>query len=360
LSDALRKTRLLRAAVGLDGPVDPTAADWSEWVDLAKTERVLPQLYEVAQTSVTDLTAHQRAEAVAIQLDVASTMVRLEHALLEVAEVFDKGGIPYAVLKGTATAHLDHPDPSLRQFGDIDLLIDPADLGGARALLKSAGWSQAYRLPRYHEEFTHAVTFFASGLAELDLHQHIAHRALGLLVPTQELLADREPFDLAGRTLWALSRPDRLIHGAIHAVASRGPYQRLSSTADVLLLSRLVAPDAGALLARAERWRVRTIVERALRGAHDAAALPIPDAWKRPMAGVVHHRDRLVERAYLSTGRRPLTEELAYLRLLPSWRHRRRYLSGYLVIDQDPSGSGGVNLRDRVRYLWSRVSRGSA
>lgn len=339
--------------------MDPTARDWSEWVELARTERVLPQLYEIALTAP-ELTDDQRAQAAAIQLDVASTMVRLEHSLLEVAELLDGRGIPYAVLKGIATAHLDHLDPSYRQFGDIDLLISPDDLAAARARLEPAGWRQAYRLPKHHEEFTHAVTFSAGGLAELDLHQRIAHRALGLMVPTQELLAARVPVDIAGRRLWALSRPDRLIHGAIHAAVSRGAYQRLSSATDVLRLVLLTSAEAGALLTRAERWGVRSIVEQAVRTAHAAAQLAIPAPWEQAMAVPPRTRSRLVDAAYLSARRRPVLEELAHLRLLRGRGARRRYLSGYFVIEDRVAGGGQRDpLRERARYLWSRLTQRS-
>lgn len=356
MSDAPRRARLIRASLGLDGPVDPTADDWAQWLDLARTERVLPQLHEIATTTAADITDEQRAQATEIQLDVAATSVRLEHSLLEVADVLDGAGIPHAVLKGIATAHLDHPDPSHRQFGDIDLLVSPEDLVRARALLEPAGWRQAYRLPKHHEEFTHAVTFSAGGLAELDLHQHIAHRALGLLVPTDELLADRVSFEIAGRPLWALSRPDRLIHASIHAAVSRGAYQRLSSASDVLVLSASSVLDAAAVLARAEGWCVRSIVERAVRGAHESAGVPMPEGWAAAMERPARRTDRLVDRAYLSSRRRPVVEELAYLRRLPGWRARARYLTGYFVIDEDVSGGARVGLGARARYLWSRLT----
>jgi hypothetical protein len=339
--------------------VDPTAADWPRWVELATSERVLPQLYEVALTAP-DLTDDARAEATTIQLDVASTMVRLEHSLLEVADILDGGSVPHAVLKGMATAHLDHPDPSRRQFGDIDLLVAPGDLPHARALLEAEGWSQAYRLPRHHEVFTHAITFSAGGLAELDLHQHVAHRALGLMVPTHELLADRAPFVIAGRTVWALCRPDRLIHGAIHAAVSRGAYQRLSSATDVLRLVELTADEAGPIVDRAERWGVRSIVEQAVRTAHATADVPIPAPWQQAMEAPRRRRSRLVDAAYLSPARRPVLEELAYLRLLPGWGARWRYLSGYFVIEDRAAGDRQrVGLRERARYLWSRLTQRS-
>ena len=51
--------------------------------------------------------------------------VQLERVLLETVAELDALGAEFRVLKGTAVAHLDYPDPSWRGFGDIDLLVRP-------------------------------------------------------------------------------------------------------------------------------------------------------------------------------------------------------------------------------------------
>lgn len=348
----LIRARLLRAAVGKSGPIEPTPLDWSDWTSTATAERVVPLLFASVARLPRRLPDANVEHVESMQLDVASLCVRLEQRLNEVASSLDTAGVRFAALKGVATAHLDYDDPSQRQFGDVDILVDPDDLGRARQALEADGWRQAYALPRYHELFAHAVTFKASGIAELDVHQHIAHRALGLLVPTQELLASGIPYGIAGRRLWALSDQDRLIHASIHAVTSRGGYRRLSSVADVLVLSRKQAQHAHEVLDRAEEWRVRPLVERAIGNAYREAMLPIPEGWSASMVRPIRHRSRLVERAYLGQSRRPAVEELAYLRVLPSWRDRLLYLYGHLRVDAGP-GSGG--LVPRLRYIWSRL-----
>ena len=47
-----RRAALLRASLGLTGPIEPTAETWPGWVDLARAERVLPQLCSLAARSV--------------------------------------------------------------------------------------------------------------------------------------------------------------------------------------------------------------------------------------------------------------------------------------------------------------------
>ena len=173
--------------------------------------------------------------------------------MVAVADLLDLVDVPYAVLEGAGIAHLDYADPGRRQFGDVDLLVHPTHLLLCSVPRSRAdGWSVGYAVPPHHERFTHALTYRKRGvIAEIDLHQRIAHRALGLLVPTSELLATRVPFDLAGRQLWALSDVDRLIHACVHMVGSRGTYRRLSSVADVVVLSRRLESHAFEALDRA-------------------------------------------------------------------------------------------------------------
>lgn len=353
-----RSARLLRSALGLVGPVEPTEADWTSWVELAVENRAIPLLYEAVVRSASSLRTDQIALIDAMQLDVAGAMVRLEREALDVASLLSARGTDFALLKGLATAHLDYDDPSHRQFGDIDLLIDPEDLDDVLKQLGEAGWSQVYALPRGHKPFTHAVTLKGPGLAELDVHQRIAHRALGLMVPTRSLLDARVPFTIAGQPVWALSVIDRTIHAAIHSLTSRGAYRRLSSAADVLRLAQGTAPIAAEVLDRAENWRIRTLVEEAIRHPFAAAMHPLPPEWELAMRRPTRHRDRLVDWAYLSTLRRPLLEEVAYLRLMAGWGDRATYLRGYFSAGSEYEAQNRRDgLREQSRYLLSRLRR---
>lgn len=352
LSTAAIRATLLRAVLDLDGPAVPTPEAWELWRDIAGRERVVPQLHDVAVRDLEHLGEERVAEAESLHVDVAALSVRLERALLDVVDRLDANGISSAVLKGLATSHLDHRDPSRRQFGDIDLLVDPADLGRAQAVLAEGGWRQTVPLPRYRERFEHALTMGGVGIAELDLHHRLAPRALGLRVPTSELLAQSEVFWIAERPLTALDRTGRLVHAAVHAVASRGRFRKLSSLADVLLLSRADETEPEAVLMRCEAWRLRPLVEAGIRLAHADAQVGLPDAWSEAMAMPLVRRDRLIERAYLGERRHLGWEEMAHLRALRSWGDRVRYAHGHLRAESAP-GAGGTAAR--LRYLRGRL-----
>jgi len=350
LNDAELASALLRTAVGASPRSVPTNARWPRWRWYAQRQRVVPLLYHLATVPDATLDPAQTRELRTIQGDAMVWAVRLEHKLLETAEVFDDHAVPYAVLKGLATAHLDYPLPEWRQFGDIDVLVAPDRFADAIRVLEGRGWSQAYALPRGHRRFTHAVTFTKDNI-ELDLHQHIAHRAIGLLVPTTQLLANRRHYNVAGRPLWALSDADRLVHAALHAYLSRGETKRLSSVADVLAMAARRPELAPVVTERAGLWSVANLVSVSVSAAFAAADLELPPAWREPLAKIA--APRWVERAHLEIPGRPWTVELAYLSRLPTWSDRARYIGGHL------SGSdrrrGVRTFGERLAYLWSKV-----
>jgi hypothetical protein len=355
-----RSASLLRAALGEAPLAEPTEVDFSDWLDLARRERVFPLLHQLVVASQPQISASSESTVRAAQIDVMGAAVRYEHDLLEVHGVLTAAGVEVAVLKGAATAHLDYASPSLREFGDVDLLVSPDAFAEACAALEAHDWRQAYVLPRHHERFTHAITFRQGRRVEIDLHQRIAHRSLGLLLPPTELLGSAEAYEIAGRTLRALSPVHRLIHAAVHTGASRGPYRRLSSVADVLVLAEALAESAERVLGQADEWRIRSLVGRTIEESYDSAGLEPPEQWRPALARTPRRRSVLVDRAYLSPRRRPAAEEAAYLVLLPGWRSRAAYLSGYFTTDPDyAERKKRSGLVAQVRYLWSRLRTGS-
>ena len=356
MTPSSRDARLLRAAIGRDGPTASRGTDVVALLDHARSERAVPLLHLASLADREHWDADALAQVHDAQLGVAMASVQIERAVLDVARELDDAGTTYALLKGVATAHLDYPDPAWRQFGDVDLLVSPRHLAEVRLVLERTGWRQGYVLPQHHEPFTHAVTFQGPTQIEIDLHQRIARRALGLLVPTDEILARRVPFTIAGQQLWALDEPCRFVHACLHMAAARGPYLRLSSVADVLLLSYYLEDDAASLMALADRWRVGSLVARAVSHAWERAQLPLPAGWGAALATPRRSNDRLVDRTYGDDRRHPIGEEIAYLRLMAGTRDRLAYLWGYVAVgDEYRAQKSRRGLRAQTTYLARRI-----
>ena len=158
--------------------------------------------------------------------DLADRHRRLLHSslaaesdLVVVARRLDAGGVPFRVLKGCATAHLDHDDPALRLTSDVDLLVRTDALADATAAVadlvdraatvpdRREAWTE-----RYGKDRTLALTSGGS----LDLHRMLVPGYHGV-VDHHDWFADGAPFVVAGTEMRALAPPDRFVHAVAHA-----------------------------------------------------------------------------------------------------------------------------------------------
>ena len=125
----------------------PQVGDWPALIDTAWRKYVLPMVYQnlaaLGQGGPEDeVLATLRAEAVG----ATSQMLRW-HAAFDWfhAQCVLPSGVPHAYFKGRALAARFYPDPGLRMFRDVDILLPPDRLGavlrraldqGCRVLLK--------------------------------------------------------------------------------------------------------------------------------------------------------------------------------------------------------------------------------
>lgn len=75
--------------------------------------------------------------------------IRTAFTQQELAEIMEKGGFPYVILKGEA-ASAYYPVPELRQLGDVDFITPPAYMEKTAALLQERGFAYSANLSDHH------------------------------------------------------------------------------------------------------------------------------------------------------------------------------------------------------------------
>jgi hypothetical protein len=203
-------------------------------------------------------TPAQRQAAATDHVRALSGCLALESTLLDAVDELAGRGIDVLVVNGSVGAHLDYPDPALRLFGDVDLLVPPSDLAGARAALAAAGFR-----PAALGQPGRLVD--ASG-RQVELHTHALAGRWARHVPASELWQRPAALELGGRRLSVLAPEQRLVAACLKASTSG---RRLITVRDVAQqVLGGVDPDDALELAR--RWRVVPGV-----------AAAIDDAWDR-------------------------------------------------------------------------------
>jgi hypothetical protein len=205
------------------------------------------------------------------------TCLRLEALALRTAELLDEAGIRWRLTKGPALAHLDYPDPSVRTFGDVDVIIHPADWSAAFRLLSESGCRrEAPTLPGgYDARYGKGATLTTAEGLEIDLHRRFAIGRFGVTARMETVFESSASVELAGRTIPVPDPVHRLLHACFHA--SLGGFRGLRAFRDVAQLILVTGANWEATFAVARSWEAEAVVSAAIK-----------DTWTRLGLDVDH------------------------------------------------------------------------
>jgi len=224
----------------------------------------------------------------------ARAMWELRHraVLARLLAALEAAGVAALVIKGTALAYDLYEDAALRPRGDTDILIAPADLPAARAVLAANGFRPGLGedAPEGASQEVWQTLPPGGGAAhDIDLHwQAFNGPTLGPLIPVAEAMAEAVPLPRLAPGARALSRPHGLLHACVHRaqhilspyfVAGEAHYggDRLIWLCDIDRLARALTPGEWALLAdRAASRGVAPVCAGALDEAARLLGTPLP------------------------------------------------------------------------------------
>jgi hypothetical protein len=221
--------------------------DWSYLIQTAYRHGVMPLLYQnlstvcpetVPQATLAELRDYFQTNA--------RRNILLAKKLLKLLDLFETHGIPALPLKGPVLAASIYGDLSLRQFGDLDVLIRKRDVPKARELLVSQGYQ-----PRRHSQQTraqetasfqvrHHCQFVRDDSKVLvELHWAILERQFSFPLDLVRLWERLVPVSLAGTNVRNFSPEDLLLTLCVHGSKPSHRWGRLNWVCDVAELIRL-------------------------------------------------------------------------------------------------------------------------
>ena len=358
------------AGHGLPGAVAPFPARplddaaWSALLDGATAHRVTALLAMAVRDGALPATAAQAARAVEVHRATQLRVLALEQHLVAVVGLLAGEGLGTRVLKGPAVAHLDYPDPGLRSFVDLDVLVRASEIDRVVAVLSGAGFRRTLPEPRpgFDRRFDKGLTMVPPAGYELDLHRTFVLGPWGRLVDLDGLWAADQEFTLAGTTVRALSRPHRFVHACYHAALGDWPL-RLGSLRDVAeMLRGLEAPDGAGEAAQvrglAAGWGVEAVVAAAVADTHrllggSGGALT---GWA--VRHVPHPRAEAWLALHTHHGKTFAAQALATLRVLPRWRDRAAYAYALALPDRGYTAGRHRSVGARLLYAIDQLRRG--
>jgi len=336
-----------------DAPLD--AETWAALLADVRSDRLVGLLGDAVATEAFPTTAQQYEDAGEAHLEAMDLAVRLEQVLVDLADRLAQEDVPVRVLKGPAIAHRFYPDPSLRAFGDIDLLVPSEHFDRAVRVVAVAGGNRQHPQPRpgFDRRFSKGTSFFMDSAVEVDLHRTFVSGPFGLTIDLDDVWRESWQFALGDVALQALDLETCLLNLCYHA-ALGDAVPRLISLRDIVQIIESDDPDAARVVALAQRWGGGAVVARAvttaLRELRVESSHPLA-AW----AGA-YRTDRRTERLlamYTRPGNAYPGQALAAVRSIPGLPAKASYLRAIVWPDRSY-----VSPRYRSRLeRWGRALR---
>jgi len=262
----------------------------------------------------------------------------LTRKLLRLLRTFEEHEIAAVPFKGPTLTVAIYGNLSLREFGDLDILIHERDVAKARELLVSEGYRPQYQLTstqeaaflRYEREYTfvHRETRDV-----IELHWKIAPGPFPFSLDTNGLWERFGQIPLGDSPVPTFALEDLLLFLCVHGAAHR--WTRLGWICDVAELICVYANvDWERLMARVSASGIERMVLLGLFLASDLLQAPLPESVARQARAdvkVIELAGKVYERLLLTTeGPQEIFEEEAHfqpfhLRAMERRRDKIRY-----------------------------------
>lgn len=340
--------------------------DWKSFINLAEQHGVIPQVYGSVAPHSGRLPSQEFALLRSNYEENARKTLWFTGELVRILKHLERRGIKAMPYKGPALAQTLYGDVTGRQFGDIDILVYPQDVGAAKEALAKLGYRPAIRLNARQERAYISAGYecafdSAVGPHLLELQWRILPRFYSVEFDMTGLFKRAVQFTLDSCSFPTLGVNDLLIVLCVHA--AKHVWAQLSWLCDIAELARSPRIDWEATWQRAWELGLQRIVALNFLLAHDlfGLALPIP---VQQYLGKDHACQSLkVELSRIITcGLHYDTESFAYFRLMLRLRERRsdqaRFLSR-LIWTPGIGEWSAIHLPERLfsAYYFVRLGR---
>ena len=140
---------------------------------------------------------------------------------LRVYKLFKEHDIPVALFKGPLLAQMAYGEVSLRQAGDIDVLIDRRHFDRAKTLLESLGYEMSpsltpAQLASHLSNHCELQFMRDEWFTVVDLHWNLAPRSFVFNLQADDVMSRLQPVSLAGTVVETFSAEDLVLYLSMH------------------------------------------------------------------------------------------------------------------------------------------------
>ena len=242
VSDGLRALSQVLTGVRVSADDLDPATDWVAVCDLAREHGMTSVLYwKMEKDGVAPSAPHITAEArEGLQRDfyvAAARAMVAEWRLVSVLKALEAADVPALVIKGAAIAAW-YPDPALRPYGDLDLLVRRTQLDEAVSALERQGYHCTYS-PAWSLEYGYDVPMAShDGTSVVELHWRLDYSAGVGCLPVEDLWERAIPYLMDGQAGLQLEPVDMVLHLCSHATVKHRAHLGLRPLYDLAQITR--------------------------------------------------------------------------------------------------------------------------
>ena len=233
--------------------------------------------------------------------------MRLSAELIRRIKEFDEKGIRAMAFKGPVLAQMAYGDITLRQYGDLDILVQKKDLIKAVSLLQENGYVPEIALPlKTIDAFYSCVNVIGlhKGDLRIEIHWELLSKNYAIDWTDEELWEKSDTVSINGTLLPTLAFETHLLYLCTHGC--KHLFERLEWICDIDRAIRSRASiDWPSLLEKAQEKGIERMVLISLYLCRELLKLPLPEEIESKMAGDTHTVGigRRIIALNLSTGR---------------------------------------------------------
>lgn len=263
-------------------PLAREASAWEEILRDATGHGLTPLLYRWFKRA--DL-ARQLPVPVAARLEAqlfgqAARNLLLASELETLLGAFEERRIPCAPLRGLALAERLHGDITARPMGDIDLLVQKANLPQVATILRELGFQEMDRRAGFAQAFSYTLKFFKDrhGWVIIEPHWTIAYPPFVDRVDMEGVWRRCKKGRVVGADTWLLGPEDLLLHVCLHLTHRDGTAPLLwFYEIDRLVRLEEAALDWHRLVVTAREAGLESLLSRTLEKVRALFGTPVPD-----------------------------------------------------------------------------------
>jgi len=253
--------------------------DWHRVLLLAREHGVVGQLAAGLNDCDAAIPSEVKNALLECQREQNFLTLRLTGELFRLLELFSRNEISVLVIKGPVLAAQAYGDPSLRSYGDLDLLVRQRHIRGATELMIASGYQASVSLDAIRAGQIPGQYLFSKPDSKLlvELHNDFTLRYFPRRLPIEDFFARRIRVRLDAHEVPAPSPEDHLVlicvHGAKHF------WERLGLIADIAgFVARQTSVSWERAGLSAQAVKAEHLLHTGLRLAMDVLRAELPEA----------------------------------------------------------------------------------